>query len=224
MSAGRSVLGVLGLLCVVGCSTVPFREIELVSVEAVDPEEMLGRFGLALPVKCRVVTTVTFKFMGRAVTAIGYTDADTSKRTFTVVGLHPSGGITLFELSGDADHVESAFALEEFTRRGDFAQAVADDTRRIYFDCVPGPAAKVSKKNGRIVFRQQAAQGDIEYVFGGADGVLVRKRYYEKGRKVWTASYYEYRWEQGKLYPAGIVLEDHEYGYQLLVRLKEIRS
>jgi len=224
MTTGRSVLGVLGLLCVVGCSSVPFREIELLPVETVDPEEMRGRFALTLPITFRVVTAVTFKFMGRAVAAIGYTDVDTSKRTFTVVGLHPSGGITLFELSGGPDHVESAFALEEFTRLGDFAQAVADDIRRMYFDCVPAPAAEVSKEKGRILFRQQAAEGEIEHVFGGADGVLVRKRYYEKGRKVWTASYYEYRWEQGKLYPAGIVLEHHEYHYQLLVRLKEIRS
>ena len=57
-----------------------------------------------------------------------------------------------------------------------------------------------------------------------SDGVLVEKRYYENGRKIWTVSYYEYRRENGKLYPDGIILEHHEYGYRLVVRLREIRS
>lgn len=224
MTLRRWVLVGLGVSCIFGCSTVPFSEIALVSVDGVDPQVVREQFLLELPVKFRIVNTVSFQFRGKTFSAIGYTEVDTSTKTFTVVGLHPAGGFKLFELSGDSEDVECTFALEELTRRGDFAQAVGDDTRRIYFDRVPARDAKVSKGKYRIFFRQQTVDGEMEYVFAGIDGVLVEKRYYENGSKVWSASYYEYRRENGRLYPSGIILEHHEYRYQLVVRLKEIWS
>jgi hypothetical protein len=214
----------LGILSLAACSSVPFRETALVSLEGVDPEEMRGRFAAALPDAFRVVNTVTFEFRRRALVAIGYADIDTSRRTFTIVGLHPAGGVKLFEVSGDSEGIQSAFAVEEFAVRGDLASAVGEDTRRIYFDRLPSPDARVSKERYRILFREKSGDGEIEYVFSGSDGLLVEKRYYENGSKIWSASYYEYRREAGKLYPEGIIFEHHEYGYRLLVRLREIRS
>ena len=167
---------------------------------------------------------MTFEFKGQAFAAIGFTDVDTSKKTFTIVGLQPDGGIKLLELSGDAHGVECRFSHESFSRWGEFARLVADDTRGIYFDRVPAPDAKISKGKYRIHFRQRAGDGEIEHVFAGTEGVLIEKCYYEDGSRIWTASYYEYRWENGKLYPAGILFKHHEYGYRLVVRLKEIRS
>jgi hypothetical protein len=220
----RLVLIGLGVSCIFGCSSVPFSEIALVSVEEVNPQAVREQFSLELPVKFRIVNTVTFRFREKTFSAIGYTEVDTSAKTFTVVGFHPAGGYKLFELSGDAEGVECTFAREELTRRGDFAQAVGDDTRRLYFDRVPARDAKISKGKYRIFFRQQMAGGEMEYVFAGTGGVLVEKHYYENGNKVWSASYYEYRRENGKLYPSGIILKHHEYRYQLVVRLKEIWS
>ena len=162
--------------------------------------------------------------LGAAFAALGYTDVDTLEETFTVVGLHPAGGVKLFEVSGDSEDAKSGFALEEFSVRGDLALAVGDDTRRMYFDRIPSPDAKAHKERYRILFRQDEGDGELEYVFAGSDGLLIEKRYYEKGRKRWSASYYEYRRKHGKLYPVGIILEHHDYGYRLVVRLKEIRS
>jgi len=211
-------------LCLFGCSSVPFREVDLVSLEEVNPREMLERFALALPVEFQLVNTVSFEFRGNALSAIGYTDIDAAKKTLTVVGLHPAAGIKLFELSGDADQVECTFALEDFTRQGDFARAVADDTRRMYFDRVPAVDAKISEEKYRISFTERTTDGELEYVFAGSDGLLVEKRYQRKGRRIWSVHYYEYLRENGKLYPAGIILKHHEHRYQLVVRLKEIRS
>jgi hypothetical protein len=214
----------LGLLTVVACTGVPFREVNLVPLEGIDAERVRENFAMALPVAFRIVNTVTFQFKGNAFSAIGYTDVDTLEQTFTVVGLHPAGGVKLFEVSDDSEDVESGFAIEEFSVRGDLARAVRDDTRRIYFDRLPSPDAKAYKERYRILFRQDEGDGELEFVFAGSDGVLVEKRYYENGRKLWSASYYEYRRDNGKLYPDGIILEHHEYGYRLVVRLKEIRS
>ncbi len=211
-------------LCMVGCRPPPFPEVERVPLAGVDPEGLRARFASALPGRFQVVNSVSFHYFGQAFSALGFTDVDSKKKTFTIVGLHPVGGVKLFELVGDADDVEVAFIREEFTRRGDFAGVVAADTRRMYFDRVPAPSAEISRGKQRIVFRQAVGEGELEYVFAGAKGVLVQKRYYEGDVKIWTVSYYEYRYQDGKLYPAGIVLEHHEHGYSLVVRLKEILS
>ena len=218
-----ALLGV-GILSVIGCSSVPFRETDLVSLEGVDPETMRKGFALALPAAFRVVNSVAFEFKGRGFAAIGYTRVDTSSGTFTVVGLHPAGGVKLFEISGDSENATSSFALQDFAIRGDIARAVGDDTRRMYFDRVPAPDATVSKRRYRILFRQRAGDGETEFVFAGEEGVLVEKHHYENGSKVWSVSYYEYRRDHGKLYPGGIILDHHQYGYRLVVRLREILS
>lgn len=214
----------LGALWIAGCSSIPFQDVELVSLEGVDAEAVREGFAQALPAEFLIVNTVTFHFKRRVFSAIGYTDVDASRRTFTVVGLHPAGGFKLFEVSGDSDEAECTFAVEELSRWGDLAQAVAEDTRRMYFDRVPAPDAEIFKEKYRIRFRQRAADGELEYVFAGVDGILVDKRYYEKGSRIWSVSYYEYRREDGKLYPTGIILEHHKRHYRLVVRLREIRS
>jgi hypothetical protein len=221
---GRLGLFGLAVLTLVACSGVPFREPDLVPLEGVDPERVREDFAVALPVAFRVVNTVTFEFKGRAFAAIGYTDVDTSRGTFTVVGLHPAGAVKLFEVSGDSETTQSGFVLEQFSVHGDVARAIGDDTRRIYFDRLPSPDARATRKKHRILFRQDEGDGELEYVFAGSDGFLIEKRYYEGGRELWSASYYEYRRENGKLYPEGIILEHHEFGYRLVVRLREIRS
>ena len=215
----------LGILGVFACEGVPFRETALVPLGEVEPEAMRRKFAMALPDSFRIVNTVTFRFRGKAFAAIGYTDVDTSDGSFTVVGLHPAGGVKLFEVSGNPEDSDSVFALEGFAVQGDLARAVGDDTRRIYFDRIPSPDARISTERYRVLFRQEAGEdAEIEYVFAGGGGVLVEKRYYRDGRRVWTVSYYEYRREGGKLYPEGIVLDHHDYGYRLVVRLREIRS
>jgi len=197
---------------------------DLVSLEAVDPETVREEFALALPVAFQIVNTVTFEFKGRAFAAIGYTQVDTSRETFTVIGLHPAAGVKLFQISGDSQDSDASFTLEAFASYGDIARAIGDDTRRMYFDRLPVAGASVSKERDRILFRQPSGEGEIEFVFAGEDGVLIEKRYYENGRKLWSVSYYEYRLDDSKLYPGGIILDHHEYGYRLVVRLREIRS
>lgn len=224
MSARVTVFGLLWLFGLLSCRTAPFPEIPLVSVENFDPVEIRDGFARRIPDGFRIVNTVSFRFRGRSAAVIGYTEVDATRRTFTVVGLLPAGGVKLFELSGDSEVVEQKYAREEFAQHGEFAQVVGEDTRRMYFDRIPGPAAKISKERSRIVFREKVQAGEIEHVFAGAGPVLVEKHYYEDGRNVWSASYYEYVEQAGKLYPSGIVLEHHDHRYRLVVRLKEIRS
>jgi len=204
-----------------GCAGIPFQEAERVKIGIIEPDEVKERFALMLPEKFRIINSIVFEYKGEAVSFIGYSDVDTLEKTFTVAGLNQVG-IKLFELTGNNDKTELSFAIEEFTKRGNFAEAVAGDIKKIYFDRLPEYGATASRKKYDIVFSRNENGSTIEHVFSGADSLLVEKRCTVDDIAVWSINYYEYRIENGKLYPAGIILENHKFGYRLILRLKEI--
>ena len=215
----------LYILCLTGCASIPFQKTALVPVELFDPADVRQQFAGSLPSEFQLVTTIEFKYKQRSIpSAIGYIDADIKNKSFTVAGINPIGGCTLFELSMEKDRVDCRFAIEEFTRHGDFANVVADNIKKAYFDCIPAADANVFKKKYTIIFRQPNVSGTMEYVFAGADKVLIEKNYYENNRKVWSVFYYEYQKVNEKLYPAGIIIKHYQYKYNLIVRLLEIRA
>jgi hypothetical protein len=217
------IIPVIILLHLAGCAGIPFQKAERVPIGKIEPSEVKEQFALMLPEKFRIINSMVFEYKGEAVVSfIGYSDVDTLEKTFIVAGLHQIG-IKLFELTGNNDKTELRFAVEEFTKRGNFAEAVAGDIKKIYFDRLPGAGAKASKEKYEIVFARNENGATIEHVFAGAGNLLVEKRCTVDNIAVWSVYYYEYRIENGKLYPAGIILENHKYDYRLILRLKEIR-
>ena len=219
----KNLLFGLAILCSSGCSSIPFEKVQYVSVSEVQPAAIREQFASTLSQKLQVINTIVFQYKRHKFSAIGYTDIDSLRKLFTIVCLNHAG-IKLFELSGTDNSVECKFALEGASFPGNFDKAVADNIRRIYFDCIPGPESRIYKKKNKIVFKQSAETGIMEYIFAGADNLLVEKRYYEGWRKIWSVFYYEYLRKNGKLYPAGIMLRHHKYNYQLTMRLKEIQT
>ncbi|MBA3016655.1 MAG: hypothetical protein KJ550_04780 [Proteobacteria bacterium] len=215
----------LYILCLTGCVSIPFQKTALVPVELFDPADVRQQFAGSLPSEFQLVTTIEFMYKRHSIpSAIGYIAADIKNKSFTVVGINPIGGCTLFELSMEKDRVDCRFAIEEFTRHRDFANTVADNIKKAYFDCIPAADADVFKKKHTIIFRQPKVSGTMEYVFAGADKVLIEKNYYENNRRVWSVFYYEYQKVNEKLYPAGIIINHYQYEYNLVVRLLEIRA
>ena len=213
---------VIILLHLTGCASIPFQRTERLPIGKIEPAEVKERFALMLPEKFRILNSIVFEFKGGTLSFIGYSDIDTLEKTFTVVGLNPVG-IKLLELTGNNDKTELRFAVEEFTKRGNFAEAVAGDIKKIYFDRLPGAGAKASRGKYEIVFAREENGATIEHVFAGQGNLLVEKRCIVDNIAVWSVYYYEYRIENGKLYPAGIILENHKYDYRLILRLKEIK-
>jgi hypothetical protein len=207
---------------IAGCSTVPFQETRLVPLDSEDPWNMVERFHSDIPDSFELLNTVVFEYNGRKFTAIGTVQINRADRAFKVAGMNPMG-IKLFELSGGQNSVTTRYSIADFTRYGDIAAAVGNDIRRIYFDLVPGPEARSWKRKYTQIFRQPSGPGFLEYVFAGRDGDLIEKRYYEENGIVWKASYYEYRDQDGKRWPQGIVFIHYPYGYRLIVRQKEFR-
>lgn len=212
--------GMVLLLFAAGCSSVPFQPTELVPLEIGDPWTMVQRFQERMPQRYQLLNTVVFEYNFRRFSGIGTVHVDSVNGMFQAAGMNPMG-VKLFELSGDRGSVTSRHAIEALAKYGDIATAVGNDIRRIYFDLVPGKDARVRKRTSKLVFRQPAGSGFLEYVFGGAGGELIEKKYYDENGIRWRAAYYEYRDQQGKRWPQGVVFTSYEFGYRLTVRNKE---
>lgn len=215
--------GILGMLLIASCGSVPFKKVSYVSLDGVEPLAMVDNYEKSLPEHFQILNTVLFKYGWNKFSTIGYIDINIRAKTFAVASMNPMG-LKLFELAGNNDSVDTMFMMEEFGRRGDLAGAVGKDIRRIYFNLVPSATAEIKKKQYQALFRQQTGAGSLVYVFAGAEGYLIKKKYYEDNKLDWSVSYYEYRQKDGKIYPGGIVLKNYKYGYSLTVKLKEIRG
>lgn len=209
-------------LLLAGCASVPFRETPPAVMDAVEPQRMLEQYRQELPEHFQLLSSVVFDYRWRAFTGIGMVEIDRPAQTFRIVCLNPMG-VKLFELSGDAQSTTAHFVIPPLLEQGgDFPGTVGNDLRRIYFDMLPAPEASVARQTHAIIFRQPAESGFLEYVFAGPAGDLVEKRYYDENDDlVWRVSYYEYRKENGKRYPRGIILANYRHGYRLTVRPKE---
>ena len=205
------------------CAGIPFEPISYPPVDELDPAAVRLEFSRSLPNKLVVFNSIVIRYRFHTITALGFTRADANDGTFAVVGLMPTG-MKLFEITGTRDSYETLFVQEELLEQGDLPEAVATDIRRIYLDLVPASNSTVTKKADRIVFSEPADGGRVDYVFAGPDGLLVEKHFYEGDQRISTISYHEYRRVGGELYAGGIVLRHHEYRYQLIIRLREVRS
>ena len=217
----RLVMIFMAVLLAAGCATVPFREAPAVSMETVDPLEVVAQFREHLPESFQLLNTVVFDYTWRKFLGVGYVGIDRTNDTFKVVCLNPMG-VKLFDLTGDRNSVTPQDVIPALANYGDLPRAVGDDIRRIYFDLTPSAGAAYRKGSTSIRFWQPAGPGTLEYVFAGAGRNLVEKNYYENSSIVWRIAYYEYLEQAGKLYPQGTVLTNYQYGYELTVRYKEL--
>ncbi len=219
----KKLSGLIVLLFIASCSTVPFRETAHVPLGAENPQSLVERFQASLPDKFELLNTVVFEYNSRKFAAVGYLDINRHDGVFKVACLNPMG-VKLFELSGDRNSVTDLYTIAAFARYGDITTVVGNDIRRIYFDLVPSVEARIWKRKYSISFRQPSGSGTMEYIFSGPKGDLVEKNYYDDSGLAWRVSYYEYRDQNGKRFPQGIVLLNYQYHYRLTVRHKEYRS
>ena len=212
----------MGAVLAAGCVAVPFQEPELLPVGSDQPKTLVERFQAAQPESFQLLNSIVFEYNWRTFSGIGYLDVDRQSGVFQVVCLNPMG-VKLFELSGDQRSVTNRYTIEAFSRYGDVTTAVGTDIRRIYFDLVPAPDARAGKRTYTVSFRQPFGDGILEYIFAGKTGDLIEKNYYAENGLAWRASYYEYRDQNGKRWPQGILYLNYQYGYRLTIRQKELR-
>ena len=219
----KLVLLLIGFALVTGCTHVPFQETRYVSIGSDDPKSVVEQFKTNTPESFQILNSVVFEYSWKSFMGIGYIDINRQNSVFKVVCLNPMG-VQLFELSGDRNNIVTHNAMPALMEYGDLPTAVGNDIRKIYFDLLPSDGARIWKSKNKINFSQSYGSGIMEYEFAGQGRELVEKVYYENDEIVWRISYYEYRVQNGKHYPQGIILVNYKYGYQLTVRQKELYS
>lgn len=218
----KSILFLLIILGITGCRSIPFKEINYVALDNLNPENLRLEFKAKLAQKFEIINSIVFEYKWRSFSALGYTQLNLENNTFQVSCMNPVG-VKLFELTGNRKEIKSTFVLKELLQRGDLPQAVGEDIRRIYFDLTPSAQAKIKKEKYRIIFTQPSGAGLIKYVFAGSHHYLIEKHYFENNRNLWSVFYYDYLLDRDQLYPAGLILKHHRFGYNLIIRLKEVR-
>ncbi len=207
----------------VGCRTIPFQKTDYVPMKGVDPATVRSQFAGKLPSNFEAINSTVFAYRYMKISCLGPAHVDMLKNRFTVVGMNHVG-VKLFELNFDNGAVDAAYVFPELEKHENFAKGVCEDIAKIYLERVPPEDARVVLEKHKVIFRAVKNGGTMEYVFAGADKLLIEKNFYMDGHKLWSARYYEYTESQGKVFPAGVFLRHYDYKYLLVVRLKEIRE
>jgi hypothetical protein len=220
--ARKLVIILAVLIC--GCSSIPFRHLDYIVFDSVDPQALRSDYSDKLPEEFELLNSAIFRYSGFQFSALGVTRIDTPDNSLSVVGFNHLG-VKLFEVSLNSEgKVGCRYVLPEFKKHKDFSAFIANDIKKIYFGRVPLSSAEVKKEKYKVIFRDRLNKDAVaEYIFSGEGNFLAGKNYYDHDRKIWSVFYYEYIFKDGKIYPSGIVLKDYKYGYKLLIRLKEIR-
>jgi hypothetical protein len=210
------------VLLISGCTSLPFKHSTYISFKDLKAERVILDYSSKLPDKFELLNSALFRYWCFRFPGLGVTRINTSGDTLDIVGFNHLG-VMLFDLSLNNGKVVSRYIFPEFTKHGDIAPVILGDIQKLYFDRVPPSGSLIRKDKYKVIFKDQRKASTVEYVFSGEGEFLSRKNYYEGKKKIWSVFYYDYQLKDGKIYPKGIVLKNYRYGYELIVRLKEIR-
>ena len=216
-----------------GCVTkAPFKQVELHSVNGINPIQIKKDFAKKIPNKLQVLSTVSFEYYWHSFYSLGYFERDLIKNSFTLVALDPAG-VRLFQITDNDDNVEYSCSIEELKKLAPFAEYISRDIKNIYFNDIPSNKAIISKEDCKIIFTESMKDDKIEYIFGGINNYLIEKVFLKKRSWFWrifmgnyyresSVGYYGYKTSNGKLYPENILYKNIDLNYQLTIRLKDI--
>ena len=209
---GRSV-GLLMLFVLSGCAVFqPRAFLEL---------ECAPQASLPAPQSFQAVQSVVFSFYGRTMTGIGVISLNRSDRTFELSCMTPMG-TKLFDLRYANETPEVLFALPFFTEKGDFAEAVALDIARMYFDPEPPRISRAWRKGDTLTIESEDEERRIEYDYHGTPPVLMEKRFHRDRALEAVITYSKFFEQDGFRCIGEASLKSKLYGYRLTVRTKEL--
>ena len=218
-------LACLACVILVGCYSPPFKETEMVPLGAVDPDEVVRAYQRQIADRYESEETLVLRLFWKEIAVLGYTRVDRGAGAFETACFNHLG-ISLFHVSGDPQGDRLRYGLSEFKKYPKFPERVGTDIRRINFELVPDEDAQAKVLQDRVIFQEKRDNGMLEYVFGGPDILLLKKRFLESGWLGWTlrweVSFYEYTRAGDYVYPRGVVLYDRENHYRLIVRRRDV--
>ncbi len=209
---GKTV-GAVFLLFLTGCSV--FQPcVPLTLTQAPKPS-------LPAPQAFHAVQSVVFTFYGRSMTGIGVLSLNRASRTFELSCMTPMG-TKLFDLRMADGEPEVLFALPFFTEKEGFAEAVALDIARIYFDPEPLQIRRAFQKGDTLHLESGDENLSIEYLYQGNPPELVKKRFIRKRALEAQIEYRNFFDQDGFRCIGEAGLKSKLYGYRLTIRTKEL--
>lgn len=165
--------------------------------------------------------TAQFDIAGRVFPFSAMLRLDPENGSARCVGLDDSG-IKLFDLSVGRSGVEEHFLLPPLARFPRLTQALGESVKRIYVDPAPSAYDTLQIETGRYLLTRTRGQGEALFAFGGEPLHLLAKSGRGPGES-WRVDYYEYTMADGIAWPRGVVLNDDEGGYRLLLWTESVK-
>jgi len=176
---------------------------------------------LPAPQAFQAVQSVVFTFHGRSMTGIGMLSLDRAARSFKLSCMTPMG-TKLFDLRMTDNKPEVLFALPFFTESEGFAEAVAHDIARVYFDPEPTQISRAWRKGTDLVIESTIDDCAVEYRYCGNTSVFAEKRFFRKRALEARIEYLKTFDLEGFRCIREAKLKSRLYGYQLTIRTKEL--
>ncbi len=212
----------LGMTLLAGCASGPFAAVPTPVLHDPDPTAMRSAWSASLPTRFTTEDTVIIEFPGNSLAFLGVLRIDRATRTFDVQGMNHLG-LRAFLISGDPRKTEVLRAAPPLAKQPKVLQSIAQDIRRMYFDLVPDQTARVRVGARSVRYTEDRADAKIEFVIGGADGVLLEKSLTHWIRPVWRVKFYEYTPTLEGVFPRGIVLDNTRFHYRIVVKNRSVQ-
>jgi hypothetical protein len=206
------------LLLVTACAPEPFKREPLPTLQNPDPNSIREAFAKSLPPRFVSDDTIIvhapfhddFAFLG-------VLRVDRQKGTFELAGLNHVG-IKLFDLSGDSSGTTINSAVPPLMEHKDILLAMGADIRRMFFDLAPDPDDKSTIERSEVKFKH----GKLIRKLGGTPVILLEKREDGFFGPAWRVQYFRYTSDAGRLYPRGLVMDNGQYHYRIVVKNRDI--
>jgi hypothetical protein len=214
-------LAVAGALLALAAGCAERRVLPVLDPQAV--RALVDSYVRGNALRMQAVQSVVMSWRHRPFTALGWFRYDREQGTFTLVGLNPAGA-SLFSLSEAGGQAAGAFAALPGGDPAAWTRAMAQDVRRIYFDGVPRLDDDVRASGSGVVLTRRTADGIELRLNLAADPLRSEAEWLAGGRRVGTTIYEDYETRGALRVPMRIVHRNRVYGYELVIRTKEIQA
>jgi hypothetical protein len=213
----QNTVSLLFLFAAIGCAPEPFTRGPLPALHAPDAKAMREQFAATIPNSFITDDTVIIHAPFHDIAVLSVVRIDRSAGTFELVGLNQLG-VQLFAVGGDQKTIVVRFAIPPLDQQHELLVSIAQDVRRMYFDLLPSPDAKVEPRRTYVRFSQRNDAGTLIHEMGGEPAVLLEKRQAGILGTIWRVQYFDYTPVAGGLYPRGIVLDNSRFFYRIVVK------